>query len=237
MTTNTKSHASTATVRALVAAALLVLSAAPLGSGSEHGEPGSAQSFRYTAGGATDTGDCISTATSTLCTMAGGAVCGAGASSDAVSESVAVENVGGACTGLRVAGGEPFAVAVTDDLGGPTAFGVCVDADEDGVCRPDVGGAQDHWVTRHCSSAGALTVTPPASGTLFVFVMDEVDLSGVRLCLPTTGTVTVDTPTPPPQPPQCFDGKDNDGDGLADWPHDPGCSGPTDNTEREATIN
>ena len=32
-------------------------------------------------------------------------------------------------------------------------------------------------------------------------------------------------------PPQCMDGQDNDGDGLADYPNDPDCSSPWDNSE------
>ena len=35
------------------------------------------------------------------------------------------------------------------------------------------------------------------------------------------------------QPPQCSDGKDNDGDGRTDHPADGGCTGPSDNDERE----
>ncbi len=31
--------------------------------------------------------------------------------------------------------------------------------------------------------------------------------------------------------PQCKDGKDNDGDGLIDYPADPGCSSRNDNSE------
>ena len=33
---------------------------------------------------------------------------------------------------------------------------------------------------------------------------------------------------------QCMDGLDNDGDGLRDWPLDPGCSWVTDETESDA---
>ena len=36
--------------------------------------------------------------------------------------------------------------------------------------------------------------------------------------------------------PQCSDGIDNDGDGLIDWPEDPGCSGPDDNDESNECI-
>lgn len=40
--------------------------------------------------------------------------------------------------------------------------------------------------------------------------------------------------TPPPPKPQCSDSADNDGDGLTDYPADPGCSGATDNDETNA---
>jgi len=33
----------------------------------------------------------------------------------------------------------------------------------------------------------------------------------------------------------CQDGEDNDGDGLIDYPNDPGCSSPLDNSELEPT--
>ena len=32
-------------------------------------------------------------------------------------------------------------------------------------------------------------------------------------------------------PKQCNDGLDNDGDGLTDYPNDPGCTGNSDNNE------
>jgi List-Bact-rpt repeat protein len=43
-------------------------------------------------------------------------------------------------------------------------------------------------------------------------------------------------PPPPPPPPaaQCSDGIDNDGDGLIDYPSDPGCTGALDNDETES---
>ncbi len=36
--------------------------------------------------------------------------------------------------------------------------------------------------------------------------------------------------------PDCDDGLDDDGDGLADYPADPGCTSPTDTSEREASL-
>ncbi|MGI8774688.1 MAG: calcium-binding protein [Actinomycetota bacterium] len=41
--------------------------------------------------------------------------------------------------------------------------------------------------------------------------------------------------TTPPPPAQCQDGVDNDGDGLIDFPDDPGCESPTDPTEGPGT--
>ncbi|MDP6571782.1 MAG: hypothetical protein QF747_03025, partial [Patescibacteria group bacterium] len=38
-------------------------------------------------------------------------------------------------------------------------------------------------------------------------------------------------PPPSPPPPECADGSDNDGDGLTDWPSDPGCTTYTDTNE------
>ena len=38
-------------------------------------------------------------------------------------------------------------------------------------------------------------------------------------------------PDPDPDPAQCADGVSNDFDGIADYPLDPGCSGPNDNSE------
>ena len=37
-------------------------------------------------------------------------------------------------------------------------------------------------------------------------------------------------------PPQCMDGQDNDGDGHTDYPNDPGCDSPWDNSERDFII-
>ena len=38
-------------------------------------------------------------------------------------------------------------------------------------------------------------------------------------------------PTPPAGVPQCMDGRDNDGNGMIDFPQDPGCTSATDTTE------
>lgn len=43
-------------------------------------------------------------------------------------------------------------------------------------------------------------------------------------------------PPPLPPPPQCSNTKDDDGDGLIDYPNDPGCSSATDNDERDVII-
>jgi len=51
------------------------------------------------------------------------------------------------------------------------------------------------------------------------------------------GALGVFAVAPPPGPgwPACSDGIDNDGDGLVDYPMDPGCSSPTDDSELDAT--
>ncbi|MBW8018024.1 MAG: hypothetical protein FVQ82_17785 [Planctomycetes bacterium] len=41
-------------------------------------------------------------------------------------------------------------------------------------------------------------------------------------------------PAPPPPAAQCEDGADNDGDGLIDYPADPGCSASGDDSEADA---
>ena len=52
-----------------------------------------------------------------------------------------------------------------------------------------------------------------------------------------TGALAVFAVAPPPGAgmPACSDGIDNDGDGLVDYPMDPGCSSPTDDSELDAT--
>lgn len=47
-------------------------------------------------------------------------------------------------------------------------------------------------------------------------------------------TISTPPPTPPPAPPQCSDSIDNDGDGLIDFPSDPGCSDSSDTDETDA---
>jgi hypothetical protein len=43
-------------------------------------------------------------------------------------------------------------------------------------------------------------------------------------------------PTDPAKPPACADGKDNDGDGLVDFPADPGCAFSNDDSETDGTF-
>ncbi|HYN21132.1 MAG TPA: IPT/TIG domain-containing protein [Thermoanaerobaculia bacterium] len=62
----------------------------------------------------------------------------------------------------------------------------------------------------------------------------QASLSNAFTLTPQNTTCTGDTSTPPPPPVvQCNDGFDNDGDTFIDAA-DPGCSGPTDNTENTA---
>ena len=55
---------------------------------------------------------------------------------------------------------------------------------------------------------------------------------GSRLCSDSTYV----SYTPPPTPPACRDGSDNDGDGLIDYPNDPGCTSSSDNNEYNAPV-
>jgi len=50
------------------------------------------------------------------------------------------------------------------------------------------------------------------------------------------GILAVALVVAPPPSRHCKDGNDNDGDGLVDWPADPGCSSKNDRTETDAAL-
>lgn len=87
-----------------------------------------------------------------------------------------------------------------------------------------------------------------SDGAGYCYQTDILDLctniAGVQTSVPTgyTKNTTGNTPgicstnnTPNPLP-ECSDGIDNDGDGLIDYPADPGCTDPLDPTEQNPTV-
>jgi hypothetical protein len=89
----------------------------------------------------------------------------------------------------------------------------------------------------------ALTNGGLAPGTTYSYRIRAVNVSwfgeysnivsGTTLSAPPTPGPSA-TPSPLPTPvPRCSDGADNDGDGLTDFPADPGCDSPTDNDEAD----
>jgi hypothetical protein len=123
--------------------------------------------------------------------------------------------------------GDTVLVGVDDASGAPQTFGVCVDGNADGLCRPESwAGADDTWQMRDASQPGALQLQHLGStGQLYVFLFAS------PAAVPTTGTIwgVVDTASSPL--PECADGFDNDGDGDADG-LDLGCASAGDGDER-----
>ena len=72
-------------------------------------------------------------------------------------------------------------------------------------------------------------------------VADDIDISVIasfgdtRIWAEDVGYVPVTDLTRKP-PPACSDGVDNDGDGVVDFPADPGCFAPNDDTEETGTL-
>jgi hypothetical protein len=79
------------------------------------------------------------------------------------------------------------------------------------------------WVSR--------TITAPETGnlTLGFALINQYDTT-------TNNYLLVDAVRQIPGVPSCNDGIDNDGDGLVDFPADPGCSSPTDISEHDAAL-
>jgi len=72
---------------------------------------------------------------------------------------------------------------------------------------------------------------PPVSGSV---VYDAPSVNVPYTHDPPPRSVPIPHDPPPPSAPQCSDGIDNDGDGLVDYPADPGCSSATDDDEANA---
>ncbi len=69
-------------------------------------------------------------------------------------------------------------------------------------------------------------VGTPGARTVTLKVTDRRNRTAAR-----TRTFQMVEPSSPPPSEQCSDGRDNDGDGLTDYPADPGCSSANDNDE------
>jgi hypothetical protein len=99
-----------------------------------------------------------------------------------------------------------------------------------------------------CPGRCSLGFAPDVEVTLTAAATGDSNFTGWGgACARTSGsacTLTMDaskavsaqfTATPPP-PPQCSDGRDNDGDGRIDSPTDPGCASPTDDDETDPVV-
>jgi hypothetical protein len=107
------------------------------------------------------------------------------------------------------------------------------------------GGAGAQWNAPNAnvtSGTGATFSTSyPATatgGAFFVTVQAnqqsafcKVIVNAAATATPTPTATPTATVTPTPRPPQCSDNIDNDGDGLIDFPNDPGCFAPHDDDE------
>ncbi len=205
-------------------------------------------SYSYTAGGSTELGECMTfEANGTVfCPMGGGIVCGTvhARPSDEVpfdaieaidpidaAVTVAGPQAGGYCAPVNIDIGEVVNVTVTDDIDVSTSFAICIDGNNNDVCRPDLG--EEHTDTLFISSCSDGTFGSvqnlKAAGNLYIFIMQEPNTDGSASCAATTGMVDIHiTPLPLPQ---CADGIDNDGDGRTDYPADPDCDDLSDDNE------
>jgi hypothetical protein len=127
------------------------------------------------------------------------------------------------------------------------------DGQADAVSYGEGGGNNGEGVPYPDSEIGC---TPVALPFVYMPVAIEVnegsddETAGIELQPPTAGWIDW-TSIPPaggngpglklalPLPlalPACLDNRDNDGDGQADYPNDPGCSSPLDNSERDSSL-
>ena len=126
--------------------------------------------------------------------------------------------VGGGCV-IFLAGCGGSGSLGTGGPGGASGMGLDARAGAGGGGGLYGGGGGAGHITGSNGGAGGSSKVP-AGGTIAV--------------APSTATPTridIDPFTPPPLPPRCGDGIDNDGDGLSDFPADPGCTGATDDDE------
>lgn len=122
----------------------------------------------------------------------------------------------------QVNGGPANAMILTLGNGGTLNSLVCVGTRFDNGVRIDTNADVIGWVDS--SPGGPDAVPAPGSGNEIVY-----DFADPR-CL-ADGIPGSDPPPPPDPDPACSDGVDNDGDGLVDFPNDPGCVAPEDADE------
>lgn len=107
-----------------------------------------------------------------------------------------------------------------DSVTGATNYNVFRDGTKIGQGAGSNGGYSDSWAD------SGLTC-----GTKYTYGVNAENTNGTSSTT-TLDVSTLDCSAPPPQP-ACSDGIDNDGDGLIDYPADPGCTSATDTDETD----
>jgi endoglucanase len=137
--------------------------------------------------------------------------------------------------------GTGYCAAVTVTNNGSTTVDWEVTFTVDGTIR-------DLWNASYSQSGDTVTAegvswnntVNPSSSVNFGFCADRSGTTPEPTPTPTPAPTSTPTPTPTPVPtptptptPEfaCSDGVDNDGDGLTDYPDDPGCASATDSDE------
>lgn len=163
-------------------------------------------------------------------------VCGGGDGWETIDgvDSPGPDSVGGECPGILVPCGDKVQAWIRDDVNGDASFAICIDTNVDGDCRLE--NQRDHRYFHTCGDVSSGIEDPDLAfthygptGVFAVWVMRET--SAPNACPATTGWVGgyVERVTGPPQ---CSDGLDIDGNGVDDYPCDPGCDSPDDDCER-----
>lgn len=197
---------------ALLLAGLSVSALVPTGASHEHEGDEYARAFEgsYNAGlGWAD----VSTQTATPGLMAALVTCGER------------PEWGGACAPTFADEGETIDVELEDASAPEVRFMACVDGDFDGICRPEF--PADSIYIEPCTDGDNRLVVPHQGrmGLLDIYVLHGV----AETCVPSTGILRGLVHRPRPE---CSDLRDNDRDGAIDYPLDPDCDSPFDNTER-----